>query len=238
MRVGDRLQGLLTTLYAPACAACDTILPAREGLCVPCLESCEAVALACPICASPMAGPHALRCARCRLRRPVLDSCTAAYEYGGQLAVALRRLKFQGRSDIAKSLKPLLLESFCGAAQHADLAVPVPLHRRRLAKRGFNQAQRLLLPLAKSSGLPVARSVLFRPKNTRAQARLSAKDRSANLRGAFSASEAVQGKRVLLLDDIRTTGSTLDAAGRALRRAGAIEIHAFVVARADWDGPS
>ena len=167
----------------------------------------------------------------------MLDSCTAVYEYGGQLAVALRRLKFQGRSDIAKSLQPLLQESFCGAAQRADLAVPVPLHRRRLAKRGFNQAQRLLLPLAKANGLPVARSVLVRNKNTQAQAQLSAKDRAANLRGAFDASEAVRGKRILLLDDIRTTGSTLDAAGRALRRAGALEIHAFVVARADWDAP-
>ena len=197
------------------------------------MQSCEAIGQACPICAAPLSGPAALRCGRCRLRRPALDRCTAAYEYGGQLAVALRRLKFQGRSDIAKSLRPLLVDAFSTAAKQVDLAVPVPLHRRRLATRGFNQAQRLLIPLAKACQLPIARSAICRIRHTQPQAQLSAVDRTANMQDAFEAKAAVRGKRVLLVDDIRTTGSTLDAAARALRQAGATEVHAFVVARAD-----
>ncbi len=186
------------------------------------------------MCAAPLSGPKALRCARCRLRRPVLDSCTAVYEYGGQLAVALRRLKFNGRSDIAKSLRPLLVDAFELAAKRADLALPVPLHRRRLASRGFNQAQRLLIPLASACQIPVARTALRRRRNTEPQAQLPAKARRANLQDAFEAKGGIRGKRILLVDDVRTTGSTLDAAARALRRAGAAEVHAFVVARAEW----
>lgn len=179
----------------------------------------------------------AARCSRCLLRSPVLDSCTAVFEYGGQLAVALRRLKFHARSDIARSLAPLLANAFTVAATRAEIALAVPLHRKRLAKRGFNQAQRLLLPLAKCAGIPVARSALRRRVNTGPQAQLNAKERRSNLQGAFDATQKVRGKRVLLCDDVRTTGCTLDAAASALRRAGASEIHAFVVARADWDGP-
>jgi ComF family protein len=152
------------------------------------------------------------------------------------MAVALKKLKFHNRSDLARALSPLLCDPFARAAARADLAIPIPLHRKRLASRGYNQAQRLLLPLARQCQLPVARRALRRTRNTRPQARLSAKERHGNLRSAFEATDQVAGKRILLLDDIRTTGSTLDSAGRALRRAGATEIHAFVVARADWGG--
>ncbi len=237
MRVSDRFHAFLNQLYAPSCAACDAPLSECEGLCAPCLESCERIALACPTCAAPISGPVAIRCAQCRLRRSSLDGCTAVYEYGGQISVALRRLKFQGRSDIAKSLKPLLTSAFDEVAAHVDMAVPMPLHRRRLAGRGFNQAQRLLLPLAMGCALPVARSALQRRRATRPQAQLRAKERAANVEGAFEASDEISGQRVLLLDDIRTTGATLRAAAWALRRAGATEVHAFVVARADLAGP-
>ena len=201
------------------------------GLCRLCAQSCEAIGVACPTCALPIAGPLPIQCARCCLSRPALDSCTAAFQYGGQLALALRRLKFNGRSDLAKTMHPLLLDRFGACAMRADLAIPIPLHKNRLRTRGFNQSQRLLLPLARHSRLPVARRTLQRVRDTPPQARLSAQERRANLRAAFKSSAAVAGKRILLFDDIRTTGSTLSAASRALRRAGAIEIHAFVVAR-------
>ena len=238
MGVAKRFQSLLDLVYAPSCSACDAPLPAPVGLCATCLESCEPIGVACPTCSDPIAGPLTIRCARCCLRRPALDSCTAAYKYGGQLAIALRRLKFEGRSDVAKGLTPLLLESFQSAAARVDIALALPLHRRRLAARGFNQSQRLLLPLARRCRLPVLRGALRRPQATRPQAQLPAKDRKANVQGAFAANQKVRGKRVLLLDDIRTTGATLAAAAWALRRAGASEVHAFVAARADFSEPS
>lgn len=225
---------LLNTLYAPCCSACDLPVGQGQALCSTCVLSCEAIGAACPSCALPIAGPRDLVCARCRLRRPSLDSCSAVYEYGGQIAVALKRLKFQGRSDIARTLSPLLLPRFTQLASRCDLALPLPLHRKRLADRGFNQSLRLLLPLAAASEISVLRTGLKRCRDTKSQARLNAKQRVANLRGAFEATASVAGKRVLLLDDVRTTGSTLNAATRALRRSGATEVHAFVVAQAEW----
>ncbi len=172
----------------------------------------------------------------CQQRGTALTSCTAVFEYGGQLAVALRRLKFSGRSDIARSLRPLLAPSFAQAAARCDLAVPIPLHRRRLRKRGYNQALQILAPLAKRQGLSVRRRQLRRIRATPAQSTLSRSGRIKNLRGAFAVRGSLNDASVLLVDDVRTTGATLEAAAKALRRAGAREIHGFVVARTEWEG--
>lgn len=206
----------------------------HHGLCELCLHSAEFIHSSCPTCALPIAGPVALQCARCTLDRRALDSCTAVFEYGGQLGVALKRLKFAKRSDIAKTLSPLLLPRFYEAASQADLALAVPLHRQRLKTRGFNQAQRLLIPLARSAKVPVCRNGLHRIRNTDAQARLPAASRASNVDGAFRGTKSVCGQRVLLMDDISTTANTLRAAAAALRNAGATEIHGFVVARAQF----
>ncbi len=225
---------ILRSLYPSLCGACDLPLRKRIGLCDLCLHSCTAIHNACPTCAHPIAGTTAIHCKRCTERPPIETSCTAAFEYGGQIAVALKQLKFLGRNDIAKSLAPLLLPSFQLSAQRCDLALPIPLHRKRLRQRGFNQSQRLLLPLAKSCDLPVSRNALSRVRHTLPQARLSASKRASNLQNAFVANAPkVTGKRVLLLDDIRTTGQTLRQATCALLRAGASEVHCFVVARAE-----
>jgi ComF family protein len=145
-------------------------------------------------------------------------------------------LKFSGRNDIAKTLRSMLQERFRQASETCDIALAIPLHRSRLRQRGFNQAQRLLAPLAAHQSLPEARSLLRRTRATPAQSRLSRPQRTANLRNAFEAGTSAKGKRILLLDDIRTTGATLEAAAEALRRAGAREIHGFVVARTEWEG--
>jgi len=188
---------------------------------------------ACPTCALPLAGSLPLRCASCKRNPSKLTGCVACFAYGGQIAEALRRLKFQQRSDIALSLAPLLQSSFARSAACCDVAVAMPLHRKRLQMRTFNQAQRLLVPLAREAKLPVLRKALLRVRSTPAQSKLTRKERAGNLRSAFYASSLVQGKRVLLLDDICTTGATLHAAAQALHRAGAREIYAFVVARTE-----
>ncbi len=225
---------VLRALYPPRCAACDRQLQAFDGMCALCLESCEPCGPFCPRCGRPpdLAPPSPCLCTK---GPSSLHSCTAGFAYGGQIAVALRRLKFSGRNDVARALSILLRESFANASGGCDQAIAVPLHRTRLGKRGFNQAQRLLVPLAKAQQLAQPRRFLVRRHSTPEQSRLSRKERVANLKGAFQASPAVRGKRILLLDDIRTTGATLEAAAGALRRAGAREIHGFVVAQTEWD---
>jgi ComF family protein len=188
------------------------------------------------MCARPLTGPRAIACAACKTSSSALRSVTACYEYGGQIAVALRRIKFSGRNDVARTLRPLLQSQFEKASAGCQIAVAVPLHPSRLRKRGFNQAQRILVPLAGARRLPIGRGALRRIRATPPQSRLSRRERAANLARAFRANETIAGKSVLLLDDIRTTGATLQAAAHALRRAGAREIHGFVVARTEWEG--
>ncbi len=235
----SKLQSrILSTLYPEFCAACDSHLGLdADGLCEICLLSCEPIGVACPTCAKPTSGTRALSCAAC-IRRPsttTIASCSAVYYYGGQIAVALKQLKYAKRSNVARTIRPLLQEQFSSVAKHCDLAIAIPLHWRRLRKRGYNQALRLLLPLAKGSNLRVARNLLVRTRNTQAQARLNALDRTTNLQSAFHVRRPLQlhNQRILLLDDIVTTGSTLQAAAGALKDAGAGEVHCFVVARAE-----
>ncbi len=229
------LDRILRTVYPLACVACDRPVSRGHGVCEDCAESFEPTFAACPRCARPFERDTNVPCARCLTRRSSLTSCTAAFEYGGQLARALQRLKFSRRSDIARSLAPLLQEAFDQVAARCDLAVPVPLHWRRLRKRGFNQSARILAPLAKQSGIAATNHRLVRKHHTKTQTSLSRSRRIANVRGAFVC-KPLTATRVLLLDDIRTTGATLEEAAKALRRAGAREIHGFVVARTEWEG--
>lgn len=237
-----RLQALpsllLDLLFPPACAACDHRTRARTPLCLPCAESLYPIEAACRRCALPLDGPRSTTCARCLRRPPPLDRADAGYRFGAQLAVALRQLKFQRRPDIARTLAPLVAPPLAGAiaAAGAELIVPVPLHWRRLARRGYNQSALLvrraaaLLPDA-----PAVAPVLRRVRATPPQTGRDARARRRNVAGAFAVAPRadLRGRRVLLVDDVMTTGATLFEAGLALRAAGAASVAAFAVARAD-----
>lgn len=238
MRILSALRGLLELLYVPRCAACDerTVAP----ICDACTISLVELGSACPICAEPLEGPRSFQCGRCRARTPPYASITAPYRYGGQLAVALQHLKFHRRADIARTLAPLVQPALRETidAHGIDLAVPVPLHWRRMSARGFNQAA-LLLRYAAAGGplVPTDHLSLRRTRATPAQMGLDAKARAANVRGAFTVvrrrAQRIRGKRVLLVDDVVTTGATVAAAARALKAAGASQVHGFCVARAE-----
>jgi ComF family protein len=221
---------LLDYLYRPRCAGCDQDV-AGAGMCQSCYDTLVRPQVSCPRCALPIAGPVSLTCARCAADRGPLKRLTAAFEYGGQLAEALKRLKYGRRSDVARALAPLLRESFERASSGADLLLAVPLHRRRLARRGYNQAARLLHHLAPPGCAPA--SGLQRVRPTREQASLPASRRRDNVAGAFRADPAVVARRrVLLVDDIVTTGNTMRSAADALQAAGATLVTGFCAARA------
>jgi ComF family protein len=234
------IDAALAVLFVPTCAACDARTARGAPLCPPCAGTLVAIGAACPRCAEPLAGAVSVRCARCRRRPLAIDGIVAPWRYGGELARALGRLKFEGRADAARTVAPLVgpFLAAAAAACGAELLVPVPLHWRRLAVRGYNQAQLVLAEAARASALALPQlAALRRVRATRPQVGLAAAERAANLRGAFAVPRRrqaqVAGRRVLIVDDVATTGATLAAAARALLAAGALSVHGFAVARAE-----
>lgn len=181
-----------------------------------------------------LAGP--MRCGACRTHPPAFTYARAAARYDGVLRDALRALKFAGRRSLAAPMGDLLAEIGLAALPlpSPDVLVPVPLHPARERERGFNQALLLARRVGRAWGVP-AESLLRRTAATRPQADLSADERRANVRGAFSVRDrrGVAGRHVVVVDDIMTTGSTASACAAALREAGAAAVGVVAVARAD-----
>jgi ComF family protein len=199
-------------LAPPACAACDAGLNRRSVLCATCADAVVA------------AGPSGV---------------VAFALYGGPIAVALRRLKYDDRPDLAGPLGHLLRRAARGAGLRADVVVPVPLHPARLAERGYNQAALLAAAAARELDAPLEARALVRTRHTSQQARLDRAGRLQNVAGAFAARRGgagVRGKRVVLVDDVATTGATLEACRAALLDAGAVSVTALCVARAERAG--
>lgn len=231
------LSALADLAFVPVCPACDERMTAGEPLCARCLESLYELDLACARCAEPLADLHRRLCPRCVLFPPPFAKATSPYRYGGELAVALRRLKLEGRPDIGRTLAPLFSRPLAAAAAPADVLVPIPLSWRRMAARTFNPSEVLLAHAARAARRPRKPALLWRHQHTEPQAGKGLKARETNVRGAFSvpgrARRRVAGRRILLVDDIMTTGATLAAAARALLAAGCAEVHCFAFARAE-----
>ncbi len=220
-------------LYPPVCLICG--LPARAG--VDCCSGCEAdlprLAAQCARCALELPRSVDL-CGRCTTRPPLFDATFSGFAYRHAVARLVPRFKFQRDLAAGRVLAWLMARSLADQqAPRPDLLVPVPLHWARRLSRGFNQAEMLSRDLsARYCGLPWA-SCLHRRRATPAQSELPAHRRRGNVRAAFSLTRLPPGTRhVALVDDVMTTGSTLDECTRVLKRAGVERVDVWVVARA------
>jgi len=205
-------------------------------MCDACAASLVELGGACPRCAEPT-GEHATICARC-VRSPLpLDRVVAPWRFGGQLASAIRRLKFAGASHVARTIAPLWAPVIAAAVDDdaTALVVPVPLHWRRRLRRGYDHAWLLAHHACAAAGLRAPVAALRRVRASPPQSTLPAAQRWDNVRGAFEVRDParVAGRTVILVDDVVTTGATLAAAARPLRRAGARAIIGVALARAE-----
>lgn len=186
---------------------------------------------ACPICAYPTLAGEV--CGDCLAQRPAYQRSFAAYIYAFPLNQLVQALKYHHQFAVIDTLiAPLLARISASTEPLPDAIIAMPLHRNRLKERGFNQSQQLARAIAGKLQLPLLNHACQRSRDTPPQAALPLKERHRNIRNAFTCDSSVAGKRIAVIDDVMTSGSTLDSLARAIMAAGAIEVQCWVVARA------
>lgn len=233
-QLGRWLRGagrtLLDLLYPPRCPGCG-----RLGVlfCQECRARIEPLPeLSCHRCGGPV--EESGLCQACRTTASHLDALFAAAVFAPPLRDAIHELKYNNGRALAEPLGQRMAAVWRSRGLSADLLVPVPLHRSRQAERGYNQSALLARVLAAEVGVPLDERLLVRQRATAHQVGLGQADRLRNVAGAFACQKDVTGKRVMLVDDVATTGATLEACAAALRAAGAASVTAFTLARARW----
>lgn len=240
-RIAD---GILNLIYPDACLVCAAPVARLQdrGICPACWQKAlrlRIMGALCPSCGIPYQNfqeQTAHVCGQCIRQPPPFSGARAFGYYSSELSRIVLALKFNGRRDLAPALASLLGSAFLESwtPDDVDWIVPVPLHAKRLAERGYNQAALLARPLARLLGKPCGEHLLERVRRTLPQVGLSDAERARNLHGAFLCSqpERVRARKVLLLDDVMTTGSTVSSASQALLEAGAARVCVLAVARA------
>ena len=235
----ELLQSVVSLLYPPGCTICGKSIRAGEYLCDQCeTKTVRIVAPFCQKCSEPFEGSitNTFACANCAHRTIYFDAAVAAYRGRGIVRQIIHEFKY-GRQIHLRHLVARWLNSALDDERlrqsHFDVIVPVPLHPARQRERGFNQASLLSELLSAQTSIPV-KPLLERTRYTTTQTALDRSERMENLHNAFRLRKNadVRGLRVLLVDDVLTTGSTLNECARILKRASAISVHAATAARA------
>ena len=218
----------LDLLFPLRCLGCGV-----EGtmLCASCAGSLPRIEPPyCNHCGSPL-GQGGL-CRSCSIHRPTIDGIRSLFIFEGTVRKAVHGLKYGELKAAASPLASLLGQFLDRNPIPANVIVPVPLHKKRLRSRGYNQSSLLAGPLAETAGLPMREHLLVRKRDTVSQAKTSsAAERRRNVQGAFIAPHSLDGERVLLIDDVCTTGATMDACATALTAAGARGVWGLTLAR-------
>ena len=228
-----------TTALCPVCHQEESI---RGSLGRNCLRKIAFITPpVCRRCGRPMRGAPILgaairetECGQCRTTSYYFTKAGAAGLYEGALREYLAELKYRYRPELGAALGVLLVEwlKMNRTFGRADIILPIPIHPQKMEARGYNQAELLAKPLRKYLGIPLKNDIIIRGKITESQSALGKDERFANVKEAFRVADpsAVSGKRILLVDDILTTGATASEASRVLLRAGAMEINVLTLA--------
>ena len=203
----------------------------QGSLCLPCSADLPYLSSPrCPRCALPTI--EKTLCGRCLADQPAYDATIAVFAYGFPADVLIQGLKFRSELALAPLLGGALHEEICkGSASRIDLVMPVPLHDVRLKERGFNQSMEIARCIAARVGAPLLSDECMRVRNTAAQLGLPHKERRENVRGAFSCRRGLDGASVAVVDDVMTTGATLNELAGTLKKFGAARVVNWVVAR-------
>ena len=219
-------ERLARLVFGGTCLLCRGA--ARATLCTACDADVPRLSEArCPRCA--LASPSGELCGRCLAQPPQYDATVAALAYAFPADVLVHALKFRGELALAPFLGKLILEKISG--ERVDCIIPVPLSAARLRERGYNQS----VEIARHLGGRLELDACLRERDAPPQAGLDRDARRRNVRGAFRCSRAFEGERIAVVDDVMTTGATLDELARTLKGAGAVKVVNWVVCRTPSD---
>jgi ComF family protein len=227
------LNTLTLLVFKQYCLLCASTTNNQLSLCKQCIDTLPRLAKpSCPQCGLQTQGEI---CGKCLKQKPHYDETTALFAYAFPFDVVLQEYKYNCAMHLSKTLAELFIES---ALKHnVDVIIPMPLHPNRLKERGFNQSVEVANIIAQRIGIPIDNKSCLRIKNTPPQAGLPLKERLKNMRGAFSVNQElanilIKGNRVAIIDDVITTGSTVNELSLVLKKAGAISVHCYAFARA------
>jgi ComF family protein len=221
------LKTLTSGLFGGSCFLCRGA--AQDVLCGPCNDDLPRLAPPlCPRCA--LASPRGETCGRCLARPPHYDTTVAVLAYAFPADALVHALKFRGELALAPFLAALLLDRL-PALREVDCLIPVPLSAPGLRRRGYNQAAEIARPVAAALRAPLELGLCERRRDTTAQIGLPWSERERNVRGAFAVTRPLAGATVAVIDDVMTTGATLEELAATLKRAGATRVVNWVIAR-------
>jgi len=235
MLLNDWLTNIQDWLLPRLCPACGDRAGTGRELCPGCERNLPVLRHACPRCAIPYEHPDTRgECGDCQKHPPAFAHTIALYRYAPPVDHFIRALKFHQQLGLARLLGEQLARRLVPETARPDVIMPVPLHNARLRERGYNQALEIARPVARALSVPLDFRSLVRMRATAPQTGMTVEARRKNLRGAFALRDdaAVRNLRVALVDDVMTTGSTLQAAAQCLLAAGASEVEILVIARA------
>ena len=226
-------ETLQSILFPSVCRLCRAPGLAGVELCHDCRSELPWIEYSCSRCALPLPRNTGITlCFNCQKEQPTLDACRALFSYRSPIDCWIQDLKFAQDLATARLLGGLLNSRMAeDRPERGTVVVPVPLHRGRQAERGYNQALEIARSLIRRKGYRLDPTCCRRHKPTSAQSDLPASARRSNMRNAFSVSRVPDGGRVLLIDDVMTTGATLNELARSLKQAGAERVEAWVIAR-------
>ncbi len=227
-------QRLLSNLFPSRCIVCSRTVEQQFEVCRDCYRSLPHNDVCCVRCALPLAEDvnNVLLCGRCIQQPPAFDYAHSLFRYEGNVRGLVHQLKFGEKISFARTIGEMLLMQLLRTDEKPDCLLPVSLHKSRLRQRGFNQSIEISRVLAKKLVIPIEHTAVVRQRSTAMQSGLDAKQRQKNIRGAFSVVAKINYKHVLIIDDVMTTGATVNELAKVLKRNKVERIGVLSIARA------
>lgn len=233
-------QFILNILYPNHCISCKNIINSDKTFCINCWKKLQFINKpCCSICSEPFKfnifDEDELLCGNCIKKKPYFDKAISCFIYNKTISRTILQFKFFKKTFLSKVLVKFLLISTKDVINEVDYLIPVPIDIKRLRWRGYNQSLLLTKELSKKTNKPIIEDLLIKHKYTIPQARLKNKDRKKNLKNVFSFNEKyfdlIQNKNIAILDDVMTTGTTVNECAKILKQQGVNKVFVFTIAK-------